>query len=196
MCGLGLGRSHFHTSGDGGRLPRSAAASNRRYPRVLDPSPAPPASEHRAPGAPLAHATPQCPVNKTEPWHGRRVVSRAKDAIERLFSKAGVTINGSNPWDIQVKDERLYARLLRDGSMSLGEAYMDGWWDCRQVDAVLCRHMACSPNLLGAQGHPRHQARPGGMRAATSTNASPEDQQKSHPQRVPTLRLDTRTFWS
>lgn len=26
-------------------------------------------------------------------------------------------------------DERLYARLLAQGSLGLGESYMDGWWD-------------------------------------------------------------------
>jgi cyclopropane-fatty-acyl-phospholipid synthase len=33
-----------------------------------------------------------------------------------------------------VHDERLFRRLLIDGAMGLGDAYVDGWWDCGAVD--------------------------------------------------------------
>lgn len=52
----------------------------------------------------------------------------------QLLQIAGITINGSNPWDIQVHDKRLYRRVLKDGSLGLGESYMDQWWDCPSVD--------------------------------------------------------------
>ena len=67
---------------------------------------------------------------------------------QRLLDPAGITINGSNPWDIQVHDERLYARVLRQGSIGLGEAYMDGWWDAPALDQFADR-------LLRAQVHRR-----------------------------------------
>jgi len=57
-----------------------------------------------------------------------------KQQAQRLLDPAGITINGTNPWDIQVHDERLYARVLRQGSIGLGEAYMDGWWDAPALD--------------------------------------------------------------
>ncbi len=61
------------------------------------------------------------------------------DAIREMLGHAGITVNGSNPWDIQVKDERWYARVWREKSLGLGESYMDGWWDCRQTDEMIYR---------------------------------------------------------
>ncbi|MDQ7781639.1 MAG: cyclopropane fatty acyl phospholipid synthase [Desulfomonilaceae bacterium] len=56
-----------------------------------------------------------------------------------LLSQCGITINGSNPWDIHVHDDRFYTRVLRHKNLGLGEAYMDGWWDCDHVDEFICR---------------------------------------------------------
>jgi cyclopropane-fatty-acyl-phospholipid synthase len=60
-------------------------------------------------------------------------------AITAILDAAGITINGPQPWDIQVADPRWYARVWRDKSLGLGDSYMDGWWDCRQLDAMICR---------------------------------------------------------
>lgn len=51
-----------------------------------------------------------------------------------LLARADVQIGGSRPWDIQVHNPRLYARVFSQGSLGLGEAYMDGWWDVDQPD--------------------------------------------------------------
>lgn len=59
--------------------------------------------------------------------------------ITGLFEKAGITVNGSNPWDIQVHDNRWYRRVFRDKNLGLGESYMQGWWDCQQIDEMICR---------------------------------------------------------
>lgn len=59
--------------------------------------------------------------------------------VEQLLSETGVRINGSKPWDIRVWDERLYSRLLKEGSLGLGESYMEGWWDCPQIDGFICK---------------------------------------------------------
>ena len=59
--------------------------------------------------------------------------------VSEMFKEAGAMINGPNPWDIQVKDERWYARIWREKSLGLGESYMDEWWDCRQPDELICR---------------------------------------------------------
>jgi cyclopropane-fatty-acyl-phospholipid synthase len=59
--------------------------------------------------------------------------------VEPLLSRAGVAIGGTNPWDITVNDERFFARVLREKNLGLGEAYMDGWWDCRRLDEFICR---------------------------------------------------------
>lgn len=53
---------------------------------------------------------------------------------EALLENAGVAIDGTNSWDIQVYDNRLYDRVFSRGSLGLGEAYMDGWWDAEALD--------------------------------------------------------------
>ncbi|MCX5771412.1 MAG: cyclopropane fatty acyl phospholipid synthase [Candidatus Hydrogenedentes bacterium] len=66
---------------------------------------------------------------------GGRHVQWAQD----LLARAGVTINGSRPWDIQVHTPRVFRRVLVDGTLGLGEAYMDGWWDCAALDEFFHR---------------------------------------------------------
>jgi cyclopropane-fatty-acyl-phospholipid synthase len=59
--------------------------------------------------------------------------------VRDLLARAGVTIGGDRPWDIQIHDERFYARMLAQGSLGVGESYMDGWWDCEQLDEFIAR---------------------------------------------------------
>lgn len=57
-----------------------------------------------------------------------------KQIAQSLLDMAGITINGDKDYDIQVHNEKLYSRVLRHGSLGLGESYMDGWWDCKNLD--------------------------------------------------------------
>ncbi len=59
---------------------------------------------------------------------------KAKDVIQSLLTEAGVELNGSRPWDIQVHDERAYKRWLTETELGVGESYMDGWWDVEALD--------------------------------------------------------------
>lgn len=61
-------------------------------------------------------------------------MKREKQIIESLLAGTEVVINGNNPWDLQVHNENFFGRVLRKGSMGLGESYMDGWWDCENLD--------------------------------------------------------------
>lgn len=54
-----------------------------------------------------------------------------------LLQKAGVEINGNRPFDVQVKNNKFYKRVLQQGSLGLGESYMDGWWDCERLDELI-----------------------------------------------------------
>lgn len=65
------------------------------------------------------------------------------DLLMKALEPADIRFNGERPWDIQVHDRRLYKRVLRDGSLGFGEAYMEGWWDCERLDELFTR-------LLGA----------------------------------------------
>jgi len=62
-----------------------------------------------------------------------------------LLEKADITVNGDKPWDIQVHDPRLWGRVLKQGNLGLGEAYMDGWWDVPALDQFI--HKAVSARL-------------------------------------------------
>lgn len=62
--------------------------------------------------------------------------------LQSLAAAAGFRFNGSDPWDIQVLDPRLYRRIFVDGSLGFGEAYMDGWWECARLDQLFHRLLA------------------------------------------------------
>ncbi|HSW94270.1 MAG TPA: cyclopropane fatty acyl phospholipid synthase [Gammaproteobacteria bacterium] len=65
----------------------------------------------------------------------------AKSLIVELLNDAGITVNGQNPGDITVHNEQFYSRILRGGSLALGETYMDLWWDCTALDVLFERLM-------------------------------------------------------
>ena len=64
---------------------------------------------------------------------------RAAETMRELLQRAGITIGGDAPWDIQVHDERVYLRALRDGTLGAGESYVEGWWDCPAIDQMFER---------------------------------------------------------
>ncbi len=66
-------------------------------------------------------------------------MTNPESIIRGLLRSAGVTVNGTDPHDIIIKDERLYPRILRSKSLALGEAYMEGWWECPRVDEMINR---------------------------------------------------------
>jgi cyclopropane-fatty-acyl-phospholipid synthase len=77
----------------------------------------------------------------------RRQNSKLKEGLYKHFSqraehhlsKADIEINGNDPWDIQVNNKSMYQRVLAEGSLGLGESYMDGWWDCHCLDEFFNR---------------------------------------------------------
>lgn len=76
------------------------------------------------------------------PVPSRKPVQRSshyREKTQRILECAGITVDGEHPWDLRVHDERFFKRLWAQGSRGLGDAYMDGWWDCPQVDAFFHR---------------------------------------------------------
>jgi cyclopropane-fatty-acyl-phospholipid synthase len=66
---------------------------------------------------------------------------RGAELCRELLARAGITVGGDRPWDMQVHDERLWTRVLRDGHLGLGEAYVEGWWDSASLDDTMTRLM-------------------------------------------------------
>lgn len=63
----------------------------------------------------------------------------SKEKAVELLVPAGVVINGPAPTDIQVKDERLYDRIFSGGTLAVGEGYMDGWWDAKDLSGFFAK---------------------------------------------------------
>lgn len=57
-----------------------------------------------------------------------------KNFAAEILASSGITIDGHNPWDIQIHNNDFYRRAYRYGSLGLGETYMAGWWDCLHLD--------------------------------------------------------------
>jgi cyclopropane-fatty-acyl-phospholipid synthase len=65
--------------------------------------------------------------------------NRYKEMAKSILAIADVDIDGSDPWDIQVHDEDFYRRVFSQGTLGLGESYMDGWWGCKHLDEFFDR---------------------------------------------------------
>jgi cyclopropane-fatty-acyl-phospholipid synthase len=64
-------------------------------------------------------------------------MASTKEFIEDIAAKADIQIGGTRPQDITVRDDRFYNRVIRGGTLGLGESYMDGWWDANALDEFI-----------------------------------------------------------
>lgn len=60
--------------------------------------------------------------------------SRLTALYARLLAQADIAINGERPWDMRIRNARVFRRCLTQGSLGLGDAYVDGWWDVPHLD--------------------------------------------------------------
>ena len=74
-------------------------------------------------------------------------IKSMKQIVQDFLDRADVKINGKRPWDIQVNNQGLYLRVLVGGSIALGEAYMDGWWECKALDQLVDRLLRARFNI-------------------------------------------------
>ena len=61
----------------------------------------------------------------------------------RLLGGAGIRVNGARDSDMRVHDTRLWRRIALQGSLGLGDAYVDGWWDSPSLDEYFCHLIRC-----------------------------------------------------
>lgn len=72
-------------------------------------------------------------------------ISNPPLVLQQLCARAGITINGDAPWDIRVHDARVYQQVLTRGSLGFGESYIEGLWDCDQLDELFARLLRLDP---------------------------------------------------
>ncbi len=56
-----------------------------------------------------------------------------------LLEETDIQINGPNPWDPQINNSGVFKRGLLHGSLGFGDSYVDGWWECQQIDELVNR---------------------------------------------------------
>ena len=61
-------------------------------------------------------------------------ISRPPQILVDLVESADIRFNGDRPWDIIVHNPETYRYALEKGSLGFGEAYMEGYWDCHELD--------------------------------------------------------------
>ncbi len=75
------------------------------------------------------------------------IPSGNKRFLGNLLHAAGIVINGSAPWDIQIYDDRVYNIAKYRGPLGMGEAYMDGLWDVQHLDEFYTRVIKANVDL-------------------------------------------------
>jgi len=70
------------------------------------------------------------------------------------LARAGISVGGDAPGDIQVRDKRFYDRVVVEGTLGLGESYMDGWWDAQRLDVFFTK---CLRARLDERARSKHQ---------------------------------------
>jgi cyclopropane-fatty-acyl-phospholipid synthase len=60
--------------------------------------------------------------------------TREQTVLVEILAAAGLTVNGGQDYDPQIHHKDTSKRILARGSLGAGESYMDGWWDCKELD--------------------------------------------------------------
>lgn len=80
----------------------------------------------------------------TDPDRTDAQADRARSTLETIFGRADVQFNGGRPFDLQVHNPSFYRRVLSNGVMGLGDSYVEGWWDCEQIDELTRRFVSAN----------------------------------------------------
>jgi len=62
-----------------------------------------------------------------------------RNQLTQLLEAACITIDGPSPWDVKVRDARMFRKTVLEGNLGFGESYMDGWWECDDLDELFYR---------------------------------------------------------
>jgi cyclopropane-fatty-acyl-phospholipid synthase len=72
---------------------------------------------------------------------GRLAAQRARSRLAAVLADAGIRLDGDMPWDPVIRHPRALTRILRDGTLGAGDAYVEGDWDCTALDELTHRIM-------------------------------------------------------
>ena len=62
-----------------------------------------------------------------------------------ILASAGIPLNSSESWSIQVHNDKLWDRAISQGQLGFAESYMEGWWDCEKLDLMLAKLLSVNP---------------------------------------------------
>jgi cyclopropane-fatty-acyl-phospholipid synthase len=91
---------------------------------------------------------------------GSTTIGNTTDRLEAMLARADIRVlrpprhAAARAWDVRLHDERLAPRVQREGLVGLGDAYVDGWWECTALDELFDRALSADlPASLAS--HPR-----------------------------------------
>jgi hypothetical protein len=70
--------------------------------------------------------------------------------VESLLEPADIRVNFTRPWDLKVKDERVFRRLVLGGWGGLRDAYVDGEWDSADLEELMFRVLSAGLHRFAA----------------------------------------------
>jgi len=79
------------------------------------------------------------PSELSSDLRGAAPADRTTHFARSLLAEAGLGLEGEQPWDMQLHAADVPRRALAQGNLGLGEAYMEGGWDCEQLDEFFTR---------------------------------------------------------
>lgn len=80
-----------------------------------------------------------------QPVAGPAVTLRSRTAgvyqwlLSRELAHADIVLGGARACDITVLDQRFARAVVLNGSLGLGESYVNGWWTCGDLEEVIYR---------------------------------------------------------
>jgi len=63
----------------------------------------------------------------------------SRDIAHQILAAAGIPLNSSEPWSIHVHNEKIWDRVISQKQLGFAESYMEGWWDCQELDVALTK---------------------------------------------------------
>ncbi len=79
----------------------------------------------------------------------RRGGRSAQEWFERLLARADIRVGGDRPWDMRLLAPGVPERVLGQGTVGLGESYMDGHWTAERLDQFFHRLVRANMTLGG-----------------------------------------------